>query len=29
MKEKNKQIYEGTVEELENMGYTPCKKCNP
>lgn len=29
MKEKNKQTYEGTVEELENMGYTPCKKCNP
>lgn len=29
MKEKNKQTYEGTVEKLENMGYTPCKKCNP
>lgn len=29
MKEKNKQTYEGTVEELENMGYAPCKKCNP
>ena len=29
MKETNKQTYEGTVEELENMGYTPCKKCNP
>ena len=29
MKEKNKQTYEETVEELENMGYTPCKKCNP
>lgn len=29
MKEKNKQTYEGTVEEIENMGYTPCKKCNP
>lgn len=29
MKEKNKQTYEGTVEELENMGYNPCKKCNP
>lgn len=29
MNEKNKQTYEGTIEELENMGYTPCKKCNP
>ena len=29
MKEANKQTYEGTVEELETMGYTPCKKCNP
>lgn len=29
MKETNKQTYEGTIEELENMGYTPCKKCNP
>ena len=29
MKESNKQTYEGTVEELENMGYAPCKKCNP
>ena len=29
MKETNKQTYEGTVEELENMGYAPCKKCNP
>jgi len=29
MKELNKQTYEGTVEELENMGYTPCKKCDP
>lgn len=29
MKETNKQTYEGTVEALENMGYTPCKKCNP
>lgn len=29
MKETNKETYEGTVEELENMGYAPCKKCNP
>ena len=29
MKATNKQTYEGTIEELENMGYTPCKKCNP
>lgn len=29
MKETNKQTCEGTVEELETMGYTPCKKCNP
>ncbi len=29
MNEKNKKNYEGTVQELENMGYTPCKKCNP
>ena len=29
MKEKNKNTYEGTVRELEDMGYTPCKRCNP
>ena len=29
MKETNKQTYEGTIQELEDMGYTPCKRCNP
>ena len=29
MKETNRQTYEGTLEELENMGYSPCKRCNP
>ena len=29
MKEYNRQTYEGTLEELEQMGYTPCKRCNP
>lgn len=29
MKEYNRQMYEGTIEELEQMGYTPCKRCNP
>ena len=29
MKEKNKQIYTGSSEEVINMGYVPCKRCNP
>lgn len=29
MKEKNKQIYTGSGEEVINMGYVPCKRCNP
>lgn len=29
MKEKNKQIYIGSREEVINMGYVPCKRCNP
>ena len=29
MKEKNKQIYPGSREEVINMGYVPCKRCNP
>lgn len=29
IKESNKQIYEGTSEELDLKGYEPCKKCNP
>ncbi|NLG04646.1 MAG: hypothetical protein GX567_12585 [Clostridia bacterium] len=29
MKEKNKQYYTGTREEVISMGYDPCKKCNP
>lgn len=29
MKEKNKQIYTGSREEVINMGYVPCKWCNP
>ena len=29
MKEKNKQIYTGSREEVINMGYVPCKRCNP
>lgn len=29
MKETNRQTYEGTLEELKNMGYSPCKRCNP
>ena len=28
MKEKNKQIYTGSSEEVINMGYVPCKRCN-
>lgn len=29
MKEKNKQIYIGNREDIINMGYAPCKRCNP
>ncbi len=29
MKEKNKQIYTGTKEEVLAMGYVPCKRCKP
>ena len=29
MKEKNKQIYTGSREEVIHMGYAPCKRCNP
>lgn len=27
MAEKNKEIYEGTVDEIKGMGYTPCSRC--
>ena len=29
MKAKNKKVYTGTRQEIINMGYSPCKKCNP
>lgn len=29
MKEKNKQIYTGSREEVIHMGYAPCQRCNP
>ena len=29
MKEKNKWYYTGTRDEVINMGYVPCKNCNP
>ena len=29
MKEKNKMYYEGTRDELVELGYDPCKRCNP
>ena len=29
MKEKNKEIYTGNREDIINMGYAPCKRCNP
>lgn len=29
MKEKNKKPYTGTREEIIEMGYVPCKNCNP
>lgn len=28
-KEKNKEIYIGNREDVINMGYVPCKQCNP
>jgi DNA-entry nuclease len=27
MAEKNKVSYNGTIDELESQGYTPCKRC--
>lgn len=27
MAEKNKEIYEGTVDEIKEKGYTPCSRC--
>ena len=29
MKESNKYYYTGTRDEMIDMGYTPCKRCNP
>ena len=29
MKAKNKKSFTGTRQEVINMGYSPCKKCNP
>ncbi len=29
MKEKNRQVYEGTREEIIQRGYAPCKRCKP
>ena len=29
MKEKNKQIYTGSRDDIIAMGYGPCKRCNP
>lgn len=29
MSEKNKQVFEGTRDEIIAMGYTPCGQCNP
>lgn len=29
IKEQNKQLYQGTIENLESNGYTRCKRCNP
>lgn len=29
MKESNKFYYNGTRDEMIDMGYTPCKRCNP
>lgn len=27
MSDKNKEIYEGTIDELKEKGYTPCSRC--
>ena len=29
MSDSNKWVYDGTREEVLNMGYEPCKRCNP
>ncbi len=29
MKDKNKEEYRGTRDDVINMGYEPCKNCNP
>lgn len=29
MKEKNKEIYTGSREDIINRGYVPCKRCDP
>ena len=29
MKDKNKEYYTGTRDEVISMGYEPCKRCNP
>ena len=29
MKESNKEYFEGSREQIIDMGYVPCKKCNP
>ena len=29
MKEKNKEYFSGTREEVISRGYKPCKRCNP
>ena len=29
MKEKNKQVFTGTREEANEMGYSPCGRCKP
>ena len=29
MAEKNKQVYNGSRDEVIGMGYVPCKNCNP
>ena len=29
MKEESKVVFDGTIEELSSLGYTPCKTCKP
>ena len=29
MSDSNKWVYDGIREEVLNMGYEPCKRCNP